>query len=295
MMSGGDQAGALRDLVSRKQSTLPLAPVNNCSTLAVTSGKGGVGKTNFSIFLARTLASRGERVLLFDGDLGLANLHILLGVNAPFTMKEYLTGKCSLQDVIYEVEPGVDLLPGTSGNVGLANISTRDLSVFIQQLETITSNYDRMIVDGGAGIAESSLNLTLAADEIIVVITPDPTSLADAYATIKVLAQRGCTRFDVVVNMFESEDECDAVEEKLSLLTDKFLGLTPQFVGRLPRNRQLASQIRLERSLLNGDGLGDFLNRMNHIAEQIAKSPIENTLENSAKSFFERIVSPNEE
>ncbi len=287
----GDQAGALRDLVSRKQQEQPEQPISRCSTIAVTSGKGGVGKTNFSIFLARTLASRGERVLLFDGDLGLANLHILLGVNAPLTMREYLTGKSSLQDVIYEVETGVDLLPGSSGNVGLANISTRDLSVFIQQLVAVSSNYDHMIVDGGAGLAESSLNLTLAADQTVVVITPDPTSLADAYATIKVLAQRGCTTFDVVVNMFESEDECEAVEEKLSLLTGKFLGITPNFIGRLPRNRQLASQIRQERSLLQGDGLGDFLNRMNHIAEQISL----NSESSSAESFFERIVTSSQE
>ncbi len=290
-MMNGDQAGALRDLVSRKKQEQPLEPKSNCATIAVTSGKGGVGKTNFSIFLARTLASRGERVLLFDGDLGLANLHILLGVNAPLTMREYLMGKSSLQEVIYEVEPGVDLLPGSSGNVGLANISTRDLSVFIQQLVAVSSKYDYMIVDGGAGLAESSLNLTLSADQAVVVITPDPTSLADAYATIKVLAQRGCKAFDVVVNMFDSEDECEAVEEKLSLLCGKFLGITPKFIGRLPRNRQLASQIRQERSLLKGDGLGDFLNRMNHIAEQISL----NSESSSAESFFERIVTSSQE
>lgn len=283
-MIGGDQAGALRDLVSRKKEQ-PSVPLSTCNTIAVTSGKGGVGKTNFSIFLAKALAARGERILLFDGDMGLANLHILLGVTAPHTIKDYLTGKCTLEEAVYNVEAGVDLLPGSSGSVGLANISPRDLAMFLSKLNMITSQYDHMIVDGGAGIAESSLGLTMSADSVVVVITPDPTSLADAYATIKVLVARGCSSFSVVVNMVESEEEGAAIEEKLSLLTQKFLGITPVFLGRIMRDRKLASVIREDRSVLSEKGLTDFTNRMNHISLQLIE-----TENKDGEGFFGRFL-----
>lgn len=265
----GDQAGALRDLVARKQSGEVPAVPKGCPSIAVTSGKGGVGKTSFSVFLAKSLAAQGEKVLLFDGDMGLANLHILLGISTPLSLKDFLVGKCSIEECIYEVEPGVELIPGASGDVGLANISKMDLSGILEKINAVTGNYDRLIVDGGAGIAEASLGLTLSADQVVVVITPDPTSLADAYATIKVLASRGCKDFSVVVNMVESDEEGRAVQEKLSLLTEKFLGFVPDFVGSLPRNRKLGTAIREERALLAAKGFGDFVNRMNNTARLI--------------------------
>lgn len=283
-MNGRDQAGALRDLVSRREPE-NTSTQSGCPTVAITSGKGGVGKTNVSIFLAKALAARGEKVLLFDGDLGLANLHILLGTATKFTLRDYLTGKCKLIDCIAEVEPGVHLLAGSSGNMGLANISPRDLTRLLKQLDSILGGYDRLIVDGGAGISESSMALTLSADQVLVVITPDPTSLADAYATIKILYARGCRTFFVVINMVENEEESSAVQEKLTLLTERFLGFTPVFLGRLPRNRKLASMIRQERSLLAATGLGDFSNRMNFIAQQIISGTHE-----FGQGFFSRLI-----
>ncbi len=278
-MNGRDQAGVLRDIVSRidQESEKKFG----CPTIAVTSGKGGVGKTNVSIFLAKALAARGERVLLFDGDLGLANLHILLGASTTNTLRDYLIGKCTLSDCIVEVEPGISLLAGSSGNMGLANISPRDLSRLLSKLDSVLSEYDRLIVDGGAGISESAVALTLSADQVLVVITPDPTSLADAYATIKILYSRGCRSFFVVINMVESDEESVAVEEKLTLLTDRFLGFKPEFIGRLPRNRKLGSMIRQDRSLLAAKGLGDFNNRINLVAQQIISSTKE-----SERGFF---------
>lgn len=286
-MNGRDQAGALRDLVSRLEQDSEKGP--GCPTVAVTSGKGGVGKTNISIFLAKALAAKGERVLLFDGDLGLANLHILLGASTTFTLKDYLIGKCALADCIVEVQPGISLLAGSSGNMGLANISPRDLSRLLGKLDTVLSNYDRLIVDGGAGISESSVALTLSADQILVVITPDPTSLADAYATIKILYSRGCRSFYIVINMVENEEESFAVEERLTLLTEKFLGFKPEFIGRLPRNRKLGSMIRQDRSLLVAKGLGDFSNRMNSIAQQIISGT-----RDASQGFFEKFIKSEE-
>lgn len=268
-MINRDQAENLRDLVSSKQAVATAQVKSGCSTIAITSGKGGVGKTSVSIFLAKALAARGEKILLLDGDLGLANLHILLGTSTKVTMRDFMQGSASLKDCISPVEPGIDLLAGGSGNMAMANISIKDLTRLRENLTAVSANYDRMIVDGGAGIAESSVQLSLSADQVIVVITPDPTSLADAYATIKILSARGCNSLSVVVNMAEDEAECDAVEEKISLLTDKFLGFTPNFIGRLSRNKKLASMIRQERSLMIAHGLGDFSNRMNQIVQRI--------------------------
>jgi len=288
-VNGRDQAGVLRDLVSRLEPESTAVRLG-CPTIAVTSGKGGVGKTNVSIFLAKALAVRGERVLLFDGDLGLANLHILLGTSTQSTLRDYLVGKCQLSECIAEVEPGIDLLAGSSGNMGLANISPRDLALLLERLDSVIGSYDRLIVDGGAGISESSMALTLSADQVVVVITPDPTSLADAYATIKILHGRGCKKFYIVINMVESDEESSAVEEKLTLLTERFLDFTPVFLGKLPRNRKLGSMIRQERSLLVAKGLGDFSNRMNHIAQQLVNDSPE-----SVEGFFGKFITNGKE
>lgn len=261
----GDQAGALREIVEATGTN----PSGTGTTISITSGKGGVGKSNVAIFLAKALANTGKKILLFDGDLGLANLHILTGVSTPKNLTHCLNSSASVADVIYPVEDGIDLIPGGSGVTELADISSDRLKTVVTQLEEVSTHYDYTIVDGGAGIHKSVIDLAVAGDMMLLVLTPDPTSLADAYSALKVLASRGISEFYVVVNQVEHPKEGESVLKKLSLLTDKFLGITPQLLGELPRNRRLSSAIRDDRSLLAEKGLAEFSVKMNTIAAKI--------------------------
>jgi len=270
----GDQAGALRELVSKVKSNnlVSKTPVKSrCEVITVTSGKGGVGKSNTSIFLAKALVGKGKKVLLFDGDMGLANLHILLGVTAKYNIVHFLRGERELSEIVHPTVDNIHLLPGSSGSAGLADLRGDKLTHLITQLELFSAEYDYMIVDGGAGISESAIKLTLAGDSVLVVLTTDPTSLADAYSAIKILNNKGTKHFYVIINMVEAEEEAEAIEEKLMLLTEKFLGITPIVLGRLPRERRLSSCIRSERSILGERGLADFSIRINSIASKIIK------------------------
>lgn len=278
-----DQANTLRDLVSRVRGSVE-TPLVHASAISVTSGKGGVGKSNFSIFLAKTLSSMGKEVLLFDGDLGLANLHILMGVSAPYSLSHVLSGEKSIEEVIYKTRDNLDILPGNTGNADIANLSAARVKGLVEQLEAHSSQYDYLIVDGGAGIGDGPMSLAYAGDTIIVVLTPEPTSLADAYSVIKLLNARGRKDFSVVVNMADSLEEAETIFEKLSLITERYLGFKPRLIGILPRSKQLTSCIREERSVLSDRGLGNFTIAMNGVAKAV--------LDNSKQpeiSFFEKL------
>lgn len=278
-----DQANTLRDLVSRVQGADPV-PATHATAISVTSGKGGVGKSNFSIFLGKTLSSMGKKVLLFDGDLGLANLHILLGVSAPFSLSHVLSGEKSIEEVIYKTTDNLDILPGNTGNADIANLPVGRLQSLVSSLENFATKYDYLVVDGGAGISSGPMSLAAAGDVIMVVLTPEPTSLADAYSVIKLLHSKGRTAFSVVVNMADSFEEAETIFEKLSLITERYLGIVPQLTGIIPRSKQLTSCIREERSVLGERGLGSLILAMNSVAKNILdRGRVEEA------SFFERL------
>ena len=281
-----DQAGALRDLVAKSNSTDNNVKNSNCKVISITSGKGGVGKSNFTIFLGKYLKETGAKVLLLDGDMGLANLHILTGVSAPYNLTHFLSSQVSLKDIIYNIEDNIDLISGVSGSDSLANLSNSNLETVSDSINSLTYNYDYIIIDVGAGIAKKTINLALAGDITIVVLTPDPTSLADAYATIKVLSLSGKKDYFTLINMVETSNEGDIVVEKLSLLTEKFLNLKPIPLGELPRSKRLSSYIRGEKSLLSENGLSEFTIKMRSIVQRITGEKVKDN-----RSFFKKLFS----
>lgn len=277
-----DQAGALRDIIATDSNSIPKS--DSCRVISITSGKGGVGKSTFSIFLAKSMASQGKKVLLFDGDMGLANLHILLGVTTQKNILNFTKGEASLEEIIYPVEENIDLLAGSSGASEIADLSSNKTDNLISNLNSLTQKYDFIIVDGGAGIHNSVIKLALAGDDTIVVLTPDPTSLSDAYSAIKVLASKGKKDFKLVVNMVETSSEGAIVLEKITLLTEKFLGVVPTILGELPRNRKLGSCIKEDRSILAQRGLADYSIKINNISSKLTGNN-----SNQKSSFFNRL------
>jgi flagellar biosynthesis protein FlhG len=215
---------------SRPRKTIPRARIT-----AVTSGKGGVGKTFVSCNLAAALARQGLRVLLLDADLGLANVDVLLNLTPKITLHDVFTGKSSLEDAILPAPGGFSALLAGSGMVEYSRMTPQVRQQFLEVIDTVAPRYDHVILDTGAGISDVVLYAVSLADEVLVVATSEPTSMTDAYATIKVLATtQARVRVQLVINQTRRHGEGRAVYQQLQQVVDRFV------------NPGLAAAVRLE-------------------------------------------------
>ena len=220
-------------VVSINAGRQPVAP----TVIAVTSGKGGVGKTNISVNLAIALGRQGLRTLAVDADLGLANMDIIMGVAPTYTAAELVTGEVDVDDVLVEGPENVWLLPGASGQHDLANLDDRGRRAFFDAIDTVDDRFDAVVVDTGAGVGSNAMGFASAARDIVVVVTPEPTSVADAYGVIKVLSTRcGVRRIRVLVNMTNSNLEGQRVFQRLNNLASRFLDVFLEHIGNVPRD-----------------------------------------------------------
>lgn len=238
-----DQADSLRQLV--KSGRMARTPLR---VYAVTSGKGGVGKTNLTANLACSAAKAGRRVLVIDADLGLANVEIVFGVKPQFHLGDLLDKGLSIDDVMVEGPQGVMLIPAGSGVQTLTHLSDAQKMQFVQALEPIEDRFDLVLIDSGAGIGENVLFFVGAAQEAILVVSPEPTSLVDAYAAVKVLSQQaGVTTFNVIINPVVDELAARAVFQKLTAVTERFLAARLRHLGYVPRDENLHRAIMAQR------------------------------------------------
>jgi flagellar biosynthesis protein FlhG len=203
--------------------------------IAVTSGKGGVGKTNLTANLAVALARRGQRVCVLDADLGLANVDVLLGLTAKQTVLHVLRGEARLGDVIIEGPAGIRIIPAASGFAELTALEPAARLALLEEVDALDGSLDVLLIDTGAGISENVLYFAAAASESLVVITPEPTSMTDAYALVKLLAQRhGRRDFLVLVNMASGSAEADAAFRRLARVAERFLRVRLEYAGWVP-------------------------------------------------------------
>ena len=235
--------------------------------MAVTSGKGGVGKTFLSANLAAALARRGQRVLVLDADLGLANLDVVLNLHPKTTLHDVFTGKVHLEDAILPAPGGFSVLLAGSGLVEYSRLTPEVREQLQRIIDTLAPRFDHILVDTGAGISDVVLYAVSLADDVLVIATPEPTSMTDAYATIKVLAtqqQRRAIR--LVVNQVGRPGEGKAIRNQLQLVVDKFVtpmlaeGSAPtllELIGEVPLDsavREAVQKRRLLVELLPGSG-----------------------------------------
>ena len=228
-----DQASRLRELARRN--------LRGALTLAITSGKGGVGKSNVAVNLSICLAARGVRVTLVDVDVGLANADLLMNVQPRYTLSHVLSGTRSIEAVCIDGPCGVRFVPGTSGRQDLADLSKFDRENLIAQFRKLHRDTDIVVLDCGAGISTNVIGFARAADQVLVVTTPQPTALTDAYATIKVLNRDGyANKLGLFVNMANSRAEAQAAHGRLAGVAQRFLNYSVAYDGYMLQDTSVA-------------------------------------------------------
>lgn len=220
--------------------------------IAVASGKGGVGKTWLSVTLAHLIARSGRSVLLFDGDIGLANVDVQLGLTPRTDLSSMLAGRHSLAEAVTRFdEGGFDIIAGRSGSASLASLPMEKLESMAGELKQLQKNYDFVLIDLGAGIEQHVQFLAMLAGRCIVVVTDEPTSLTDAYAFIKIIsAQKGAPEMLVAINQSATQKEGESTYHALNKACVNFLNMSPPLLGIIRRDNKVKDSIRSQKSLL---------------------------------------------
>ncbi len=248
-----DQATSLREM--KKGASAPVKtegkPRKDVRVIAITSGKGGVGKTNIAANLGYALATMKKKTMVLDADMGLANLDLILGLTPKYNLCHVLYGEKTLKETMVEGPGGMMVLPASSGIEELAEMSAAQKAYLLDEMSTLDDVMDFVLIDTGAGIAGNVMYFNAAAREIIVIVTPEPTSMTDAYALMKILYQRHARkRFRLIVNMVQNEMEAKAVYQRLSMAMGHFLNLGVEYLGFIPRDDKLADAVRIQKPLV---------------------------------------------
>jgi flagellar biosynthesis protein FlhG len=254
--------------------TAPVTRNRGRNMFAIASGKGGVGKTWFSITLAHALSKKGQRVLLFDGDLGLANLDIQLGLMPKQDLSNVISGRLTLNQAIVDFpEAGFDIIAGRSGSGGLANIASSRLQMVGDDLALLSANYDTVLMDLGAGIERTVRQLAHNAKTCIVLLTDEPTSLTDAYAFIKIMhADRPEIEIKIVTNVVNSTREGERTYNTLLKACQGFLKISPPLLGVIRRDTRVREAIRAQTPLLTRFPNCEAAQDVERIAENLLSS-----------------------
>lgn len=276
-----DQASGLRERVKLK-------PVQ---VIAVTAGKGGVGKTNISVNVSLALAKKNKKVLLLDADLGLANIDVLLGLSAQNNLSHVIQGQCQMEDIILEGPQGLKVIPASSGTDKMTQLSMHEHLGIINAFNELTEDLDYLIIDTAAGISDTVLSFARSSQELLVVVCDEPTSLTDAYALIKVMSKRyGWQKFHILANMVRSPKEGRDLFNKLHRVTEHFLDVTLDYLGAIPFDEKLRKAVRKQKPVLEVYPQSEAAFGFNEVSEKINKWPISNKISGNTSFFIERLV-----
>lgn len=276
-----DQASGLRNL-SRNKSV---------KVIAVTAGKGGVGKSNVSVNLAVALAKQKKRVMLFDADLGLANLDILLGLHTRYNLSHVINGTCHITDIIMDGPAGIQVIPAASGTEFMTQLSSLEHAGIIDSFNEITNDLDYLIIDTSAGISDSVLSFSRSCQELIVVVCDEPTSLTDAYALIKVMSKRyEWHHFHVVANMVRNLEDGLILFNKLFKVADQFLDVYLDYMGAIPFDEHVHRAVKQQSPVLTAYPDANASIALKKIATQIGSWPFRALQGGNTSFFLERMV-----
>jgi flagellar biosynthesis protein FlhG len=279
--AGMDQAAGLRQMTAPR-------PVR---VIAVTSGKGGVGKTNVSVNLAIALAEEGQRVMLMDADLGLANVDVMLGLHPEYDLSHVIQGERTLEEIIVSGPAGVHIVPASSGTKMMAELSPMEHAGMIRAFSELSYPLDVLIIDTAAGISDSVVSFSRAAQEVIVVVCDEPASITDAYALIKLLNREyGIQRFRVLANMAHSAQEGRELFTKIARVTERYLDVTLDFMGAVPYDDYLRKAIKRQKAVVEAYPRARASMAFKTLAQKADKWPIPSGAAGHLEFFVERLI-----
>jgi flagellar biosynthesis protein FlhG len=279
-----DQASSLRRM---NQSRL-------IKVIAVTGGKGGVGKTNVTLNTAISLAQQGKRVMVLDADLGLANVDVLLGLRVEKNLSHVLSGECTLDEVLVEGPYGIKIAPATSGSQSMTELTPTEHAGLIRAFSELQTQIDVLIVDTAAGISDMVLSFSKASQDIMMVVCDEPTSLTDAYALIKILnKEHGVFRFKIVANMVRSMREGDELFSKLTKVTNRFLDVALELVAVIPFDENVRKSVRKQKAIVEAFPTSPAAIAIRRLAKKAIEWPIPNQPGGHLEFFLEQLVTKN--
>ncbi|MDX1809785.1 MAG: MinD/ParA family protein [Sulfurospirillaceae bacterium] len=286
-----NQANKLKEIVDQKRQTEKKV---NTKYVAITSGKGGVGKSTISANMANVLSQNGYKVALLDADIGLANLDVILNVRINKNILHVLKGECSLSDIIVNVNKNLILIPGESGDEILKYSDQFIFERFYEE-SSMLDDLDFIIIDTGAGIGGHIQLFLEAADEVIVVTVPDPAAITDAYATIKVTSKIKSSLF-LILNMVKNDKEASLIFDKIKKVALQNIGnkLDLNLIGKLPEDRLIAKSIK-QRTLFTDDSPNslasiDMKQIVNNLVYKLERKVLKDGVNRSFGSFFKRLI-----
>lgn len=276
-----DQASGLRKMQDLQQ----------IKVIAVSGGKGGVGKTNVSLNTAIALAQLGKRVLVLDADLGLANVDVMLGLRVQRNLSHVLSGECELDDIIIEGPAGIKVIPATSGTQSMVDLTPPEHAGLIRAFSDMKTPFDVLIVDTAAGISDMVLSFCRASQDVMLVVCDEPTSITDCYALMKLLSRdHDIFKFKVVANMVRSPNEGQQLFEKLSKVSDRFLDVGLDLVGVVPFDENIRKSVRKQKAIVEAFPDSPASIGFKNLAKKITNWPIPHAPSGHLEFFIEQLL-----
>lgn len=280
-----DQASSLRRMNQSKQ----------IKVVSVTGGKGGVGKTNLTLNTAIACAKQGKRVMVLDADLGLANIDVMLGLRVDRNLSHVLNGDCTLDEILVTGPYGIKIAPATSGTKSMTELSHQEHAGLIRAFGELRTPIDMLIIDTAAGISDMVVSFSRAAQDVLLVVCDEPTSLTDAYALIKILnREHGVFKFKVVANMVRSEREGKELFSKLSKVTGRFLDVALELNAIIPFDENIRKAVRKQSAIVEAFPNSPASKAIEKLAQDMLVWPIPTQAGGHLEFFIENLVSLHE-